>query len=96
LSEFRTHAAPDPVAWAELAETERRCREIIARHIERFAADVGIVLPLSAIEVAEVTTALSDGMRAAYAEGRSTLTSGQGLRLVVAALIATSARVGVS
>jgi AcrR family transcriptional regulator len=93
LSEFRAHAAADPSVWAELAESERRCREIIARHIERFAADVGIVLPLSAIELAELTTALSDGLRAAYAEGRSTVTSGQGLRLVVAALIATAPRV---
>jgi AcrR family transcriptional regulator len=94
LSEFRAHAAADPGVWAELAESERRCREIIARHIERFAADVGIVLPVSAIEVAELTSALSDGLRAAHAEGRSTMTSGQGLRLVVAALIETSARVG--
>ena len=30
LFEFRVHAAADPVAWAELAESERRCREIIA------------------------------------------------------------------
>jgi AcrR family transcriptional regulator len=96
LSEFRTHAAPDPIAWAELAEAERRCREIIARHIERFAADIGVVLPLSPIELAELSSALTDGLRAAHAEGRSTLTSGQGLRQVVAALIATSPRVGVS
>jgi AcrR family transcriptional regulator len=94
LSEFRIHAAADPKTWAELAESERRCREIIARHIERFAADIGIVLPVSPIELAELTSALSDGMRAAHAEGRSTLSSGQGLRLVVAALIETSPRVG--
>jgi AcrR family transcriptional regulator len=94
LSEFRAHAAADPSVWAELADSERRCREIIARHIERFAADVGVILPLSAIEMSELTTALSDGMRAAHAEGRSTLTSGQALRLVVAALIETSRRVG--
>ena len=96
LSEFRTHAAPDPTLWAELAESERRCREIIARHIERFAADTGLVLPITPIELAELTSALSDGLRAAYAEGRSTMTPGQGLRRVVAALIATSPRVGVS
>jgi AcrR family transcriptional regulator len=96
LSEFRTHAAQDPVLWTELAESERRCREIIARHIERFAADTGLVLPLSPIELAELTSALNDGLRAAHAEGRSTMTSGQGLRQVVAALIATSPRVGVS
>jgi AcrR family transcriptional regulator len=94
LSEFRIHAAADATTWAELAESERRCREIIAGYIERFAADIGIVLPVSAIEVAELTSALSDGLRAAHAEGRSTLTSGQGLRLVVAALIETSPRVG--
>ena len=96
LSEFRTHAAPDPALWAELAESERRCREIIARHIERFAADTGLVLPLSPIELAELTSALADGMRAAYAEGRSTLTPGQGLRQVVAAFIAISPRIDVS
>jgi AcrR family transcriptional regulator len=96
LSEFRTHAAPDPIAWAELADAERRCREIIARHIERFAADTGLVLPLSPIELAELTSALNDGMRAAHSEGRSTMTSGQGLRRVVAAMIATSPRVDVS
>ena len=56
--------------------------------------DIGIVLPVSAIELAELTSALSDGLRAAHAEGRSALTSGQGLRLVVAALIETSPRVG--
>ena len=93
LVEFRVHAAADPVAWAELAEAERRCREIIAAHIERFAASVGVVLPLSAIQLAELTSALTDGLRAAYAEGRSSLTSGQGLRQVVAAFIATSPRV---
>jgi hypothetical protein len=71
----------------------RRCREIIAAHIERFAASVGVVLPLSAIQLAELTSALTDGLRAAYAEGRSSLTSGQGLRQVVAAFIATSPRV---
>jgi AcrR family transcriptional regulator len=96
LSEFRTHAAPDPILWAELAESERRCREIIARHIERFAADTGLVLPLSGIELAELTSALTDGLRAAHAEGRSSMTSGQGLRRVVAALIETSPRAGVS
>ncbi len=93
LFEFRVHAAADPVAWAELADSERRCREIIAAHIERFAASVGVVLPLSAIELAELTSALTDGLRAAHAEGRSSLTSGQGLRQVVAAFIATSPRV---
>jgi AcrR family transcriptional regulator len=96
LAEFRAHAAPDPVAWTELAESERRCREIIARQIGRFAADTGLVLPLSPIELAELTSALTDGLRAAYAEGRSTITPSQGLRQVVAALIATSPRVGVS
>ena len=96
LYEFRTHAASDPVARAELADAERRCREIIARHIERFAASVGIILPLSPIELAELTSALTDGLRAAHDEGRSTMTSGQGLRQVVAAMIAASPRVGVS
>jgi AcrR family transcriptional regulator len=93
LSEYRAHAATDPAAWAAMSEADRRCREIIARHIERFAADVGVVLPVSAIEAAELSMALTDGLRAAHAEGRSTMTSGEGLRRVVGAMIATSARV---
>jgi len=93
LYEYRTYAVSDPAQWLELSEVERRCREIIARYIERFAAAVGLVLPLTAIELAELSTALTDGLRAAHAEGRSTLTSGAGLRQVVAALIATSTRV---
>src|ERR1019366_7045665 len=88
------NAGPDPAAWADLSDADRRCREIIARHIERFAADVGVVLPVSAIEAAELNMALTDGLRAAHAEGRSTLTAGEGLRLVVRALVATSARIG--
>ncbi len=93
LYEYRAYAASDPVAWADLSETERRCREIIARHIERFAASVGLVLPMSGLELAELTMALSDGLRAAHAEGRSSMTSGAGLRRVAAAMIATSTRV---
>jgi len=75
-----------------LSSSERRCREIVARHIERFTAAVGLVLPSSAIELAELSMALTDGLRAAHADGRSAMTSGAGLRLVVAALIATSTR----
>ena len=93
LYEYRAYAAMDPAAWAELSEAEFRCREIIARHIERFAAAVGIVLPISAMEAAELSTALTDGLRAAHAEGRSRLTPGEGLRRVVGALIAASARI---
>jgi hypothetical protein len=37
--------------------------------------------------------ALTDGLRAAHAEGRSRMTSGEGLRRVVQALLATSARI---
>ena len=93
LYEYRTYAAADPAAWAELAAADRRCREIIAEHIERFAVSVGLELPASPIELAELTMALSDGLRAAYAEGRSSLTSGQGVRLVVAALMSTARRI---
>jgi AcrR family transcriptional regulator len=93
LGEFRTHAAGDPSVAAELAEAERRCREIIARHIERFASDVGIVLPMPVMELTELTSALTDGLRAAYAEGRSSMTSGEGLRRVVEAFVETSSRI---
>ena len=93
LYEYRAYAATDPVAWAEVSDADRRCREIIARHIERFAASVGQVLPMPAIEAAELTMALVDGLRAAHADGRSTMTAGEGLRLVVSALMAMSAQV---
>jgi AcrR family transcriptional regulator len=90
LYEYRTYAAADPAAWAELATLERRCRELIARRIEGFAAAFGTALPRSPMELAELTMALTDGLRAAHAEGRSAMTSGEGLRLVVKALIASS------
>ena len=90
LYEYRTYAAADPAAWAELAALERRCRELIARQIENFSAAFGTALPRSPTELAELTLALTDGLRAAHAEGRSTMTSGEGLRLVVKALSAMS------
>ena len=92
LYEYRTYAAADPEAWAELAALERRCRELIARQIENFTAAFGTALPRSPLELAELTTALTDGLRAAHAEGRSTMTSGEGLRLVVKALSAMPER----
>ena len=87
LAEFRTVAAADPETWADLADAERRCREIIARRIAWFADDIDVRLPLTPIELAELTSALADGLRWAYAEGRSSISSGEGLRLVVAAMI---------
>jgi len=90
LYEYRAYVATDPVARAELADLERRCREIIAAHIERFAAAIGSVPPIPAIEIAELSMALTDGLRAAHAEGRSRMTSGEGLRLVIKVLMATS------
>lgn len=92
LYEYRMYAASDPVAWAELADSERRCREIVAAHIERFAASTGSELPMPAIELAELTTALTDGLRAAHADGRSRMTSGEGLRVVVKALLLSGSR----
>ncbi len=94
LYEYRTYAAADPAAWTELAALERRCRELTARSIEAFVAAFGTPLPRSPMELAELTMALTDGLRAAHAEGRSTMTSGQGLRLVVEALIAMSEKTG--
>ena len=93
LYEYRAYAAADPAAAAELSNMDRRCRELMAGYIERFAAAVGLVLPVPAIEAAELNMALADGLRAAHAEGRSRMTAGEGLRLVVGALIAASARV---
>ena len=92
LAEFRAVAATDPDTWADLADAERRCREIIARRIAWFADDIEVALPLTPIELAELTSALADGLRWAYAEGRSSISSGKGLRAVVAAMI-ESARV---
>ena len=71
LYEYRTYTATDPVARATLADAERLCREILARYIERFLAAFGIVPPLPPIELAELSTALTDGLRAAHADGRS-------------------------
>ena len=93
LYEYRAYAAADPAAWAELSNSDRRCRDIIASYIERFAASVGLILPVPATEAAELNMALTDGLRAAHADGRSRMTSGEGLRLVVSALLAASARV---
>jgi hypothetical protein len=45
------------------------------------------------METAELSMALTDGLRAAHAEGRSGMTSGEGLRRVVGAMIATSTRI---
>jgi AcrR family transcriptional regulator len=92
LYEYRTYAAGHPDAWAELALLERRCRELMAGSIEGFATAFGTTLPRSPMELAELTMALTDGLRAAHAEGRSTMTSGEGLRLVVRALISLSER----
>ena len=94
LSEFRAYAATAPAARAELSAADLRCREILARHIEHFIGDVGLVLPMSAMELVEVAMALIDGLRAAHAEGRSSVTSGEGLRRVIGAILATSARIG--
>jgi AcrR family transcriptional regulator len=92
LAEFRAYAATNPAARAELATSERRCRDIIATHIDRFAEDAGIELPMPATELADLTTALTDGLRAAHAEGRIAMTSGHGLRRVVAAMLEGAAR----
>ena len=73
-----------------MAALERRCRELIALQIAGFAAAFDTALPRPPIELAELTMALTDGLRAAHAEGRSTMTSGEGLRLVVKGLIAMS------
>ena len=90
LAEFRAYAATNPDARAELVESERRCRDLIAAHVERFATSAGIRLPMPAIDLVDLTTALTDGLRAAHAEGRTALTPGEGLRRVVSALLATA------
>jgi AcrR family transcriptional regulator len=87
LNEYRAVAAADPGTWEDLATVERRCREIIARQIATFAESVHIELPMTPVELAELTSALTDGLRAAHAEGRSSMSSGQGLRQVVAVMI---------
>jgi AcrR family transcriptional regulator len=87
LSEYRTYIADDPEARAELAALDRRCRDIIAGHIERFAGAIDIRLPVPATQLVELTTALTDGLRLAHAEGRASMSSGQGLRLVVESMI---------
>jgi AcrR family transcriptional regulator len=92
LAEFRSYASAVPAARAELVAAERACRDILARHIERFSVEAGVILPMSATEIAELSMAVTDGLRAAYAEGRSSITSGEGLRRITDAFIQTSAR----
>ena len=87
LAEFRTYAAANPTVRRELAESERRCRDILADHIERFTTQAGLTLPMPATELVELTNALTDGLRAAHAEGRTSMIPGEGLRRVVAALL---------
>jgi AcrR family transcriptional regulator len=93
LYEYRSAAAADPQAWAELALLERRCRELVAQDIARVSAALGLVPNRPPIELAELTMALVDGLRAAHDEGRSTMTSSEGLRLVTEALMLTATRV---
>jgi AcrR family transcriptional regulator len=92
LAEFRAYAADKPEIRRELAASDRRCRDLIADHIDRFATDIGIRLPMTPTELAELTNALSDGLRAAHAEGRTTITPGAGLRSVVAAMLESARR----
>ncbi|HEX7196117.1 MAG TPA: TetR/AcrR family transcriptional regulator [Candidatus Limnocylindria bacterium] len=92
LSDYRAYVRDRPQASAELAELDRRCRDIIARHVERFAADVGIDLPMPPIVLVELMNALSEGLRAAHAEGRASMSSGEGLRLVVGTMIRAATR----
>jgi hypothetical protein len=93
LSEFRWYAATDPARSAELAAADRRCREILARRIGAFASHAGLELPLSATQLAEVSMAAADGLRAAYDDGRSSVRPGAGLRQIVGSMIASSTRV---
>lgn len=93
LAEFRSYAATEPARAAELAAADGRCRDILARRIGRFAAGVGLDLPLSAAQLAELSMAAADGLRAAYDAGRSTVRPGAGLRQIVASILATSTRV---
>lgn len=92
LAEFRAYAADKPDVRRELATSERRCRDLIANQIDRFATELGIRLPMTPRELAELSNALSDGLRAAYAEGRTEITPGAGLRLVVAAMLEKARR----
>ena len=92
LSDYRAYVRDEPRAKAELDALDRRCREIIARHVDRFAADVGIDLAIAPIVLVELMNALTDGLRVAHAEGRASMTSGEGLRLVVGTMIRAAAR----
>jgi AcrR family transcriptional regulator len=89
LHEYRAYVADDPGAKADLLALDLRCRDIIARHVERFAASIDLDLPLPATQLVELTNALADGLRSAHADGRASMTSGRGLRLVVESMIET-------
>jgi AcrR family transcriptional regulator len=92
LAEFRAYAADKPEIRRELAASDRRCRDLIADHIDRFATELGIRLPMTPPELAELTNALADGLRAAHAEGRTEITPGAGLRRVVSAMLENARR----
>jgi len=74
LGDYRAYVRHQPQANAELAALDRRCTEIIARHLDWFAADVGIDLPMPPMVLVELMNALTDGLRVAHAEGRASMT----------------------
>lgn len=87
LAEFRAYAEANPEVQRDLLETEARCRRIIARDIERISGAYGLTNPMPADEMAEVSTAILDGLRAAHAQGRLTMTAAEAYRRVVAMMI---------
>lgn len=90
LAEFRAYAETNSDVRRELLETEARCRGIIARDIERVATTYGFETPMSPDDMADVSIAILDGLRAAHAQGRLAMTSAQAYRWVVAMMIETS------
>ncbi len=87
LAEFRAYAETNADVRRELLETEARCRRIIASDIERIATTYGLDTPMSPDDMADVSIAILDGLRAAHAQGRLAMTSAQAYRRVVAMMI---------
>ncbi len=87
LAEFRAYAETNADARRELLETEARCRRIIASDIERIATTYGLEMSVAPDDMADLSIAILDGLRAAHAQGRLAMTSGQAYRRVVAMMI---------
>lgn len=90
LMEVRLQAATDPALQGLVDATDGKCRTLIADYVRQRWAAAGLVPPVPPEDMADVLIGLVDGLRAARAQGRSRMSSGQGLRCTVAVFMAAS------